>query len=198
LRPRSASRYGSKPGLRALSPRVAASLVVLAAAFGFFGCAAPSSAEPTPARPSEEPGWAVRRVIDGDTIELEDGRRVRYIGIDTPEVRRKARPGDREWRAGESDRWVVDPEPFSRDATEFNRRLVEGRPVRLEQDVQTHDRFGRLLAYVYVGDVMANEELLRAGYAQPMTIPPNVRYAERFRAAAADARAQHRGLWSER
>jgi micrococcal nuclease len=123
-------------------------------------------------------------VIDGDTIQLADGRLVRYIGIDAPEVRR---------RAGEE--WVEDPEPFGREATAFNRRLVEGRRVQLELDVQTHDRFGRLLAYVYVGGAMANEELLRAGYAQPLTIPPNIRHAERFRAAAAEARAHGRGFW---
>ena len=127
----------------------------------------------------------VRRVIDGDTIELGGGRLVRYIGIDAPEVRR---------RVGE--RWIVDPEPFSRAATEANRQLVEGKAVRLEYDVQTHDRYGRTLAYIYVGDRMVNEALLAAGYAQVMTIPPNVRYAERFRAAVKAARNARRGFWS--
>ena len=89
----------------------------------------------------------------------------------------------------------MDPEPFSQAATEANRRLVEGKTVRLEYDVQTRDRFGRLLAYVYVGDGMVNAELVRLGFAQPMTIPPNVRYAERFRALAHEAREAHRGLW---
>jgi micrococcal nuclease len=127
----------------------------------------------------------VRRVIDGDTIELGDGRLIRHIGIDAPEVRRRV-----------NDRWVADPEPFSRAATEANRQLVEGKAVRLEHDVQTHDRHGRTLAYVYVDDRMVNEALLEAGYAQVMTIPPNVRYAERFRAAAKAARSARRGLWS--
>ena len=89
---------------------------------------------------------------------------------------------------------------MGREATEFNRRLVEGKAVRLEYDVQTHDRFGRLLAYVYVTpdgerEVMANAELLRVGLAQPLTIPPNVRHAERFRALAEEARRDRRGLW---
>jgi len=136
-------------------------------------------------------------VIDGDTIELRDGRFVRYIGIDAPEVRRRARPGDREWRAGVGERWVVDPEPFARVATDANRRLVEGQPVRLEYDVQPKDQHGRILAYVYAGERMVNEELLAAGYAQPLTIPPNVRYAERFRTAADGARRAGRGLWGE-
>jgi micrococcal nuclease len=128
----------------------------------------------------------VQRVIDGDTAQLADGRLVRYIGIDAPEVRRKV-----------GERWVVDPEPFAHTATEANRRLVEGRRVHLEYDVQTHDRFGRLLAYVYVGDQMVNAALLAGGYAQLLTLPPNVRYAEQFRALATDARREGRGLWRE-
>ena len=140
-------------------------------------------------------------MIDGDTIELADGRLVRYIGIDTPEMRRRARPGDREWLAGEGDRWVLDPEPFAQAATDANRQLVDGRPVRLEYDVQTHDRFGRLLAYVYVtpdggSEVMVNAELLNAGMAQTLTIPPDVKYVQRFRALAASARQARRGLWA--
>lgn len=128
----------------------------------------------------------VRRVIDGDTIQLESGQLVRYAGIDTPEVRRR-----------EGNDWVEDPEPYARAATEENRGLVEGLVVRLEYDVQSMDRFGRLLAYVYRGDMMINAELLRRGLAQPMTIPPNVRHAELFRLLAHEARDHQRGLWSE-
>jgi micrococcal nuclease len=132
----------------------------------------------------------VRRVIDGDTLELADGRLVRYIGIDTPEVRRL-----------DGDEWVLDPEPFSREAAEANRKLVEGRGVRLEFDVERHDRFGRLLAYVYVTDGgderMVNAELLREGVARLLTIPPNVKYAERFQAAIVEAQQRQRGLWAD-
>ena len=131
-------------------------------------------------------------------MELSSGQLVRYIGIDTPEVRRRARPGDREWQATEGDRWVVDPEPLALEATAFNRQLVEGKHVRLEYDVQTQDRFGRLLAYVYVGDVMVNAELVQAGFAQLLTIPPDVKYADRFRALAEEARRNNRGLWRKR
>jgi len=136
----------------------------------------------------------VRRAIDGDTIQLSDGRLVRYIGIDAPEVRRKI-----------GERWVQDPEPFGRAATEANRQLVEGKTVRLEYDVQTHDRYGRLLAYVYVSsrqregeEIMVNAELVRLGMAQPLTIPPNVKYAEVFRQLAEEAREAGRGLWGSR
>ncbi len=125
-------------------------------------------------------------MIDGDTVELSDGRLARYIGINAPEVRHRV-----------DHHWVRDPEPFADEATEANRRLVEGKVVRLEYDVQTHDRYGRLLAYVYVGAVMVNEELVRLGYAQPMTIPPNVKYAEAFRALADEARRAGRGLWAQ-
>lgn len=134
-------------------------------------------------------------MIDGDTIELMDGRLVRYLGIDAPEVRRRARPGDRERQTGGEHRWVVDPESFGLAATEANQRLVEGKSVRLEYDVETRDRFGRLLAYVYVGEVMVNEELLTLGFARPLAIAPDTKYVERFRARAEEARRERRGLW---
>jgi len=111
--------------------------------------------------------------------------KVRYIGIDTPEVHHPTR--------GE--------EPGGRAATEINRSLVGDRPVRLEPDVQLRDRYGRLLAYVWVtrpdgAELMVNAELVRLGYAQVLTVPPNVRHAELFRKLAAEAREQRRGLWA--
>jgi micrococcal nuclease len=92
-------------------------------------------------------------------------------------------------------------EPGGRAATEINRGLVGERPVRLEPDVQLRDRYGRLLAYVWVKradgvEVMVNAELVRLGYAQVMTVPPNVRHAELFRKLAVEARENHRGLWA--
>ena len=129
----------------------------------------------------------VSRVIDGDTVELSDGRHVRYIGMDTPEVRRKI--------AGE---WVKNPEPYAEAATQRNRELVEGKRVRLELDVQTLDRHGRLLAYVYVDEKMVNAELVREGFAQPLTIPPDVAHADLFRKLAQEARQYGRGLWKNK
>ncbi len=119
----------------------------------------------------------VIRVIDGDTIVVEiagERERVRYIGIDTPEMN-DPRPAVRELAA---------------EARRANARLVEGRRVRLELDVETRDRYGRLLAYVWVGDTMVNEVLVRTGHAAPYTFPPNVRYVERFVSAAREARAE--------
>jgi micrococcal nuclease len=124
----------------------------------------------------------VVRIVDGDTIHVKVGERVekvRYIGMNTPEVHHPTR--------GE--------EPGGREATEANRRLVAGKRVRLETDVQARDRYGRLLAYVWVGDVMVNAELVRQGYAQVMTVPPNVRHQELFVKLQREAREAGRGLW---
>ena len=126
----------------------------------------------------------VVRVVDGDTIRVRLGPRVekvRYIGIDTPEVRHPTR--------GE--------EPGGREASTINRTLVSGRTVRLEMDVQARDRHGRLLAYVWVGDTMVNAELVRLGYAQVMTVPPNVRHQALFLDLQRQARARGRGLWRQ-
>jgi len=128
------------------------------------------------------------RTVDGDTVHVrlvDRIEKVRYIGINTPEVHHPTR--------GE--------EPGGRAATEINRGLVGGRAVRLEPDVQLRDRYRRLLAYVWVEradgvEVMVNAEMVRLGYAQVMTIPPNVRHAEMFRKLAAEAREQRRGLWA--
>ena len=124
----------------------------------------------------------VVRVVDGDTIHVRIGARVekvRYIGVNTPEVHHPTK--------GE--------EPGGREAAEVNRRLVEGQAVRLELDVQERDRYGRLLAYVWIGDLMINAELVRLGYAQVMTVPPNVRYQEVFLKLQREAREAGRGLW---
>ena len=125
----------------------------------------------------------VEQVVDGDTIHVRLGARVekvRYIGINTPEVHHPTK--------GE--------EPGGREATQVNRRLVEGKRVRLELDVRERDRYGRLLAYVWVGDVMVNAELVRLGYAQVMTIPPNVRHQELLLKLQREAREAGRGLWA--
>lgn len=127
----------------------------------------------------------VSRVIDGDTIELSDGRRVRYIGIDTPEIREK-----------NNDTWSYKPMPYSEEAREFNRNLVEGKAVKLEFDVQELDKYGRILAYVYIWDTMVNLEMLSQGYAMIYTYPPNVKYSRMFLKAQEEAREARRGLWA--
>lgn len=86
-------------------------------------------------------------------------------------------------------------EPFGPEASEANRQLVEGKTVRLEKDVSETDQYGRLLRYVYVGDLMVNEELLRQGLAQVSTYPPDVKYVERFLEVQRQAQAAGVGMW---
>ncbi len=125
----------------------------------------------------------VRRVVDGDTVVLSTGERVRYIGVDTPELHHPRKPVER----------------YAREAKEFNRRLVEGKRVRLEFDVERRDKYSRLLAYVTLEDgTFVNAELLRQGYAQLLTIPPNVKYVALFRKLQQEARENKRGLWGRR
>ncbi|MDO8560460.1 MAG: thermonuclease family protein [bacterium] len=117
----------------------------------------------------------VARVIDGDTIELEDGRRVRYLGIDAPETSRK--------------------DCFANESKTANERLVLGKTVRLERDRTDTDRFGRLLRYVYINDTMVNETLVADGFAFASRYPPDVLYAPALDDAMAQAKAAKRGLW---
>lgn len=126
----------------------------------------------------------VRKALDGDTIELASGERVRYLGIDTPELYHR-----------QGREWVVRPEPYAEAAWAFNRRAVEGRIVRLEFDAERRDRFHRSLAYVYQGERFINAELVVHGLARPLTISPNTRFAGLFARLAQNARAAHRGLW---
>jgi micrococcal nuclease len=144
-----------------------------------------------PVATSEQPGTSnvqpaqqayVSRVIDGDTIEVRiDGGSddVRYIGIDTPET---VKPG-------------TPVQCFGPQAHDFNQRLVENRIVRLAFDRERRDVYGRLLAYVWLGDRMVNAELVRRGYARTLTIPPNVAHAGLFHRLASAAGRAGRGLW---
>jgi endonuclease YncB( thermonuclease family) len=88
-------------------------------------------------------------------------------------------------------------ECYGPEASRFNQRLVEGETVRLDFDAERRDVYGRLLAYVYVGELFVNAELLREGYATTLTIPPNDRFARRFAELEREASAAGRGLWRE-
>lgn len=124
--------------------------------------------------------------MDGDTIVVHVGdqdRRLRYIGMDTPETVQPGTPV--QW--------------FGPEASQANRALVEGRTVVLEKDVSETDRFGRLLRYVWLVDgdrwTLVDLELVSRGFAQVETDPPDVRYADRFVAAQRVARDAGIGLW---
>jgi micrococcal nuclease len=117
----------------------------------------------------------VERIADGDTFTCRDGRRVRLIGIDTPELRQ-----------GERGR-------LARAA--LTRLAPPGASVHLERDVAPRDRYGRELAHVWTGARLVNEALVLEGWAMLYTVPPNVKYAERLERAQKKARAAGAGLW---
>ena len=124
----------------------------------------------------------VLRAVDGDTIEVRLGGEtedVRYIGIDTPET---VKPG-------------TPVQCFGPQAHRFNARLVTHRRVRLVFGVERRDVYGRLLAYVHLGDRFVNAELARRGFARTLTIPPNDRFAGRFKRLQDAAARAGRGLW---
>jgi micrococcal nuclease len=144
-----------------------------------------SSQSPEPEEPDSrerESQAVVVRVVDGDTIEVRFRGRtldVRLIGVDTPET---VAPGE-------------PVECYGPAASRFTEQSLEGERVRLEFDVERTDRFGRTLAYVWLGDELFNETLVARGFAQVSTFPPNVKYVDQFVDAERDARRAERGLW---
>ncbi len=135
----------------------------------------------------------VTRIIDGDTVHLEGFKEnFRLIGIDTPESRRNARAKSIAARTGQSLDSIV---AEGKRAKAFTKSLLENKTVTIEWDVQRTDRYQRNLAYLLVNGKNSSVEIARAGYADPLTIPPNVRYAEQILAASREARAAKRGLW---
>jgi micrococcal nuclease len=130
---------------------------------------------------STEGGYHARvvYVYDGDTIKLDNGENVRYLGIDTPEMNYKKPPAER----------------FAEQAKRFNEQLVAQKKVRLEFDAQRRDKYDRLLAYVYVDDIFVNAEILKQGYGKVYIIPPNVKYADEFLALQREAKAGKKGIW---
>jgi micrococcal nuclease len=125
----------------------------------------------------------VSRVVDGDTFVTADGTIVRLIGVDAPE---SVSP-DKEKNVA-----------FGKIATDYTAALIEGKTVRLETDVAETDRYGRLLAYVYMeGGEMANRRLVEEGYARAMAVPPNVAHEKEFEAAAKAAREAGLGVWED-
>lgn len=122
----------------------------------------------------------VRFVIDGDTIILADGRTVRYIGIDAPEI-------DHEDQRAQ---------PFAYEAMRFNEGIVGKQNVQLEFDRQRRDRYGRLLAYVFTTDGrLAAEAILSAGLAHVLPLRPNLKYGERLLAVQRLAMESGAGKW---
>ena len=123
----------------------------------------------------------VKQATDGDTILLSDGRYIRYIGINAPEIdydNKKA-------------------EPFGYKAKSLNKRLVLGKKVRLELDKEKHDKYGRLLAYVFTKEgIFANKRLIGQGYAYFLFLNPNVKYGRMLLNSQREAMSAKRGMWA--
>jgi len=118
----------------------------------------------------------ITRVIDGDTIVIEGEYHVRYIGIDTPEAN----------------------EFYYSEAKQANKRLVEGKKVKLEKDISDQDKYGRELRYVDVDDTFVNAELVRQGYAYAQAYPPDTKYQVYLEAMEIEARQAKRGIWKQK
>lgn len=129
----------------------------------------------------------VTKVIDGDTIILNDQSHLRYIGIDTPELHHPK----------------IKLQCFGEEARVANQKLVEGKEIIMENDVSNVDRYKRLLRYVWVKSesttsaLFVNDYLVRQGFAHASTFPPDVKYAKQFIEAETEARENKRGLWSK-
>ena len=147
---------------------------------------------PTPTiivTPNEKQKVKVVRVVDGDTVEIEGNIKVRYIGVNTPELHDPRKP----------------IECFGQAASDENKRLVEGKEIYIQKDVSETDKFKRLLRYVWIGDpsvssaeaIFLNDYLVRQGFAQVSTFPPDVKYVSQFLEAQKEAQENKKGLWKE-
>jgi micrococcal nuclease len=128
---------------------------------------------------------SVVATVDGDTIDvrIDDGRveRVRILGADTPETKDRRKP----------------VQCFGPEASAYTHARLSGRRVSLETDSEVRDKYGRLLAYVYLDGERFDDDLLRLGYARLLIIPPNGAHGRAMLEAELEARAAHRGLWAE-
>ncbi|MFA5062694.1 MAG: thermonuclease family protein [Candidatus Omnitrophota bacterium] len=135
----------------------------------------------------------VTRAVDGDTLVLETGEKVRLIGIDTPEMH-VSKKLYRDAQRSKQD--VAAIQKLGERSFKFTKNLVEGKRVSLEFDVNKYDKYDRLLAYVFLKDgTFVNAKIVEEGYASLMTYPPNVKYADLFSKLYRQARQNQRGLW---
>ncbi|MBF0569360.1 MAG: thermonuclease family protein [Candidatus Omnitrophica bacterium] len=186
------------PQIKALHPLfvVFFAVAIISAVAHYSG--QPKSVSPAPkAALSQLSGQTVRsrvvRIYDGDTIKLANGEKVRFIGIDAPELHDNPKLYRDARRLGLD---VDTIKSMGEEAYEFSKNLLADKDVTLEFDVQPRDKYGRLLAYVYLDDgTFVNEEIVKNGYAYLMTIPPNVKRAADFKALFEQARARKLGLW---
>ncbi len=150
--------------------------------------------------------FEVEFVVDGDTVKLETLGRIRLIGIDTPE-KYASNKLDRDSRRLGLDRAFI--QALGERAFTMTKTLLAGEQVYVEQDVDARDQYGRLLGYLYIEDdtgvwtysgqryTQINYDLVQAGWAEPLTVPPNISYAKLYIEVAGEARAASLGLWQE-
>ncbi len=119
--------------------------------------------------------FVVERVIDGDTVVIKGGEKIRFIGMDTPE-RGKF---------------------YYKEATNYLKALIGDKKIRLEKDTSDRDRYGRLLRHVYVGNVWINAKMIEDGYARLLTVPPDIKHVDKFKELEKIARKNKIGLWSD-
>jgi micrococcal nuclease len=159
-------------------------LVAIVAVLIFVGCLEEESVPtPTPlitpsptatSTPALETTSAiVSKIIDGDTIKLQNGDKVRLLGINTPEM----------------------GQPYYEEATDRLKELIEGKTVALEKDIEDKDQYERLLRYIYIDDTFVNLEMVREGYANVYLISPKTKYSDEFEKAEEEAKIAGRGIW---
>src|SRR5660398_87818 len=172
--------------LRAVIPALIVLLLLVAALAAVSGCAlsgdgGTGGTDSTSATGREE--VTLLSVADGDTITVRTAggakEKIRYIGMDAPEMAGDGEPA----------------EPFALEAAAFNRGLVTGRDLRLKRGVEKRDDYGRLLGYIYAGDIFVNREMVRTGYARAHAYPPNLKYQKEIDAAETEARRERVGIW---
>jgi micrococcal nuclease len=164
--------------VRQPSPITPLLLITVGCVFVFASCSGPATNHTQP------PLATVVRVIDGDTLIADiagSAETIRLIGIDTPEVAHHDEPG----------------ECFGPEASAYLTSLLPpGSTVSLLRDSEARDRYGRLLAYVSVGDVVVNVAIVEQGFAETLSIAPNTSLAAQFSQAQRQAKAAGRGLWT--
>ena len=141
--------------------------------------------------------YKVIRVVDGDTLKISyKGKQesIRLIGVDAPESRVNDRAKRESQKTGQDLKTITS---LGKEATRFVKTLVKpGDRIRIEFDVEKRDKYRKLLGYVYLSNnKMLNEEIVKAGYANLLTIPPNVKYQGQFIEAQVEAKEHKRGLW---
>lgn len=145
----------------------------------------PPTPSPTIRQPDHATMAKVKRVVDGDTIELETGEHLRYIGIDSPETKHPKKP----------------VQCYGEEAYQENKKLIEGKTIRMVKDVSEVDKYKRLLRYVYIATpaspsgILINDYLVRNGFAFAVTFPPDVAMAQQLRLAEREAREKNLGMW---